>query len=296
MGVGGIRGEAEPAIVTSGVSTALVDGNAGLGPHVATFAMQLCCVLAGDTGAAVVGVRGSSHFGAASFYAELAAAKSYVGIVLSNSDPGMAPVGALAPILGTNPLAIAAPPGTSTAMPSLDMATSVVAQSKIYLALQTGDTIPSTWAIGPDGAPTTDPKAALEGSVLPMEHHKGFAIAFMIDVLTAAMTGATGSPWVDGDPASPATQDVGHLFIVINPAAFGDLSDYASRVQSLTDAVHEADRTPDTEGFIIPGDREAAAAEASTSGIQLDHGTVDLLEQLGARFTTPFTLTAQQED
>src|SRR5262249_11378 len=144
-----------------------------LGAYVASFAMSLCCDKAGTAGAAAVAVRNSGHFGAASYYANMAASRGCVGIALSNSDPGMAPLGALGPILGTNPLAISAPSAPGLPTPSLDIATSVVAQGKIILAARAGTKIPGDWAIGPDGRPTKEPDDALAGAVLPMAGHKG---------------------------------------------------------------------------------------------------------------------------
>ena len=168
-------GDAHPKVAIELPALAIVDGEAAMGAYVATFAMELACDKAERWGAAVVGVRNSSHFGAASVYSELAADRGCVGIAMTNSDPGLAPEGALAPVLGTNPIAIAAPSGSDGVMPSLDMASSVVAFSHVIRASRAGDSIPANWAIGPDGRPTEDANAALQNSVLPFGGHKGFA-------------------------------------------------------------------------------------------------------------------------
>ena len=138
---GTTRGDAEPSVEVDLPAAAIVDGHDGLGPYIAGFAMELCCAKARSAGAATVGVRNSSHFGAASVYAEQATRHGCFGLVFANSDPGMSPLGALGPILGTNPIAMAAPNGSGAPI-SLDIATSVVAQGKVVLAVarRHGDT------------------------------------------------------------------------------------------------------------------------------------------------------------
>ena len=102
-------------------------------------------------------------------------------------------VGGLAPILGNNPLAFAAPSSPGVPLPSLDIATSVVAWGRVAAAARDERDIPEAWAMGPDGRPTTAPERALEGSLLPMGDYKGFGLAFMNDVLTACVTGLRGA-------------------------------------------------------------------------------------------------------
>jgi LDH2 family malate/lactate/ureidoglycolate dehydrogenase len=281
-------GEAEPEILVDLPALVLIDGHDGLGAHIATCAMELCCDKAVNAGACVVAVRNSSHFGAASCYTELAAARGCVGIALSNSDPGMAPLGALGPVLGTNPLAIAAPGAPGCDVPSLDIATSVVAQGRIIVASRDGSAIPGDWAISPDGKPTKDPAEALAGSVLPMAGHKGFALAFMIDVLTGCLSGAALSPDIPGDPNSPDPQNTGHCFIAIHVESIRDRQEYESSLARLVDAVHGAARADWAEPFMTPGEREAIAARGRESAIPLSPSTVELLTSLGQEFGVSF--------
>ena len=121
---------------------------------------SLPCDRAESNGAAVTLVRRSNHFGAASVYSEQAVRRGCAAVVLSNSDPGLAPRGSLGPILGTNPLAIAVPARSEEIAPSLDMATSIVALGRVRTAGRAGDRLPLGWAIGPDGEPTEDPELA----------------------------------------------------------------------------------------------------------------------------------------
>jgi LDH2 family malate/lactate/ureidoglycolate dehydrogenase len=256
---GTIRGDAHPQVLIERAGFALVEGNDALGAYVAGFAMGLCCDKAQTAGAAAVAVRRSNHFGAASCYSRQAAERGCVGIVISNTDPGMAPLGAHGPLLGTNPLAVAAPGGAGVLAPSLDIATSVVAQGKLTLAELAGEPIPPDWAIGPDGTATTDPAAGLEGAVLPMAGHKGFGLAVMIDVLAGCLSGANVSPDISAEPDH--VQDAGHLFLALDIGTVGDLEGYAASLRGLADRVHGAKRAPFAAPFLMPGEPEARDAE-----------------------------------
>jgi LDH2 family malate/lactate/ureidoglycolate dehydrogenase len=289
---GTTRGDIEPRLVVDLPAAAVIDGRDGLGAYLATYAMDLCCAKAREVGAAVVGVRNSSHFGAASRYSEQAAGLGCAGIALSNSDPGMGPVGALKPVLGTNPLAIAAPAAPGGATPSLDIATSVVAQGKVILALRAGEQIPEGWAIGTDGAPTTDPTDALANSVLPFGGHKGFALAFMLDVLTGCLTGADTSPHIPGDPNDPRPQGTGHLFVAIHVDSLAEREAYDASLRDLAASVHDAPRAEWADPFLTPGDREAQSrSERTTGGIPLTPSTVELLRGLGAEHGVAFPIS-----
>jgi LDH2 family malate/lactate/ureidoglycolate dehydrogenase len=285
---GTTAGDAEPTIETDFPAAAVVDGHHALGPYVARFAMDLCCSKARSAGAAVVGVRNSTHFGAASCVSEHAAYQNCVGIVVSNSDPGMSPAGALGPILGTNPLAVAAPFQHEQPV-SLDIATSVAAQGKVVLAAREGRAIPTGWAIGPDGQPTTDPASALAGAMLPMAGHKGFGLAVIIDILAGCLTGSALSPEISNDPADPAQQRTGHLLIAIPVDRFVTAEHYASALERLASTVHTAPRTPGTDRFLLPGELEASAARRrAAGGIPLDSASASLLTEIGATHGVPF--------
>lgn len=285
---GAARGDAHPTIAVDLPALALVDGHYALGAYVADFAMSLCCDKAAEAGAAIVAVRRSGHFGAASHHSEMAASRGFIGIAVSNSDPGMAPLGALGPILGTNPLAIAAPAGPGEPLPSLDIATSVVAQGRIIAAQRAGTEIPEDWGIGPDGKPTRDPATALAGAVLPMAGHKGFGLAFMLDVLSGCLPGAHLSPEITPDPNSPDHEGTGHCFIAVRVDALQDRADYERSLARLVGFVHGAHRAEWAEPFMIPGEREAGIARQRTAHIPLPPPSVDLLRSLGAEYGVPF--------
>ena len=276
-----IRGDTEPEVVHTRGALALVDGRLAPGAHTGKVAMQWCCATARTQGIAAAAVRNSSHFGAASFFSELAARQGCIGIALTNSDPGMAPLGALAPILGTNPLAMAAPALDGGLMPSLDIATSVVAQGRVAAAARAGTRIPEGWAIGTDGAGTTDPQEAMRNAVLPMAGHKGFGLAFMIDVISACLSGARISPGMIDEAG------VGHLMVAVDVAAAAGLEEYGERLRQLIDAVHSARRAQGTGSFLIPGEREHLVARGREHVIPLDTATRKLLDDLSAEYSVP---------
>ena len=284
-------GDAHPEVVLDLPALAVVDGNAAMGAYVATFSMELACDKALAGGAGVVGVRNSSHFGAASVYAELAAERGCIGISLTNSDPGLAPEGALAPALGTNPIAIAAPPGSAGVRPSLDMATSVAAFSHIIRAARVGEPIPSSWAIGPDGRPTEDPKEALKNSALPFGGHKGFALAFMIDVLCGCLTGgATSQDIVVESPAMDGPQQTAHLFIAIHLDAVRARRDYEASLDRLIEMVRGTPVAPWADELLYPGELEHRTAVARSAAIPLRPDTLELLRGLGDEYGLAFPL------
>jgi LDH2 family malate/lactate/ureidoglycolate dehydrogenase len=284
---GAIAGNARPEIVHEEPAVAVVDGHDALGAFVGTFAMDHCCDKAAQAGSAVVVVRNSSHFGAASFFSERAAERGFVGIAMTNTEPGLAPAGALGPVLGTNPVAIAAPGGMGDPVLSLDVATSVVARNRIFIADARGLALEPGWAIGPDGAPTEDAGRALAGAMLPIGGHKGFGLAFMIDVLTACLSGATSSPWVKGGEFEK--ERVGHFFLAVRLEAIRDLNEYRACAQELIGAVRGAQRASDIEPFLVPGEREAMVAADRRSRIPLDEATLSELNSLGREFGIPFT-------
>ena len=278
---GVVDGGAEPEVVEARPGLALVDGHFALGAMIGAFAMEWCCEHAETNGVAAAVTRNSSHFGAASFFSERAARRDCIGMVFSNSDPGLAPEGALAPVLGTNPLAVAAPPADGV-MPSLDIATSVAAQGRVVLAARRGEPIPPDWALGPDGLPTTDPAEALRNTMLPAGGYKGFGLAFIIDVLSACLGGGLSSPQLVEE------RGASQLFVAFKVGAVGSQADYVRRLRELVGAVHDAPRAGWAPPFLVPGEREARTAHDRGSTMPLDDATAAVLAALGEAWGVPF--------
>lgn len=245
-----------------------LDAARALGPAGATKAVDMAIELARAHGLGLVALGNSTHFGAAGFYARRAARAELVAIVTSNGPKNMAPHGAAAPFLGTAALAIAAPLGRGGEF-VLDMSASVVARGKIMRARALGVELEPGVAIDADGAPTRDPAAALAGSVLPLGGPKGTGIAFAIDILAGLLAGAAfddeATP-MHGDRDSP--QDLGQVFLVIDPWRLAEPEQARRRLEGLVDRMHAL---PAAEGFdrvLFAGERgDALAAERRRSGI-----------------------------
>ena len=264
-----------------------IDGHDGVGQVLAAHAAREAAHRARDHGVGVVAVRNSNHFGTAAYFTRMAACDGCVAILATNASPAMAPWGGRARTVGANPWSIAAPAGEHGVM-VMDIANTAVARGKVYLARQRGETIPAGWAIDADGAPTTDPAAAIAGVILPMAGHKGYAIALMMDVLSGVLTGSAFGTAVSGPYQVERPSGCGHLFIALDVAAFGDPDGFARRMEQL---VAEVKSVPLAQGFdevFFPGELEARAARANLDlGLSLPQQTLDDLRQLAASTGVP---------
>ena len=286
---GAMRAVTEPAVLSDTGPLLLLDGRDGIGQVLADRARDLAGERARAHGVGVVGVRNSNHFGTAMYFTRRAARDGFVAILTTNASPAMAPWGGREKVLGTNPWSIAAPAPDGRVV-AVDIANTAVARGKIYLAKNRGEAIPGNWALTADGAPTTDPAEGVLGVILPMAGHKGYAITFLMDVLSGALTGSAVGTGVHGPYEAEARSGCGHLFLALDPAAFGDAAGYEQRVRQLVDEVRSV---PLAEGFdevFLPGEVEdrAEAAALAAGGIELAEGSLAELRALagttGVRF------------
>src|SRR5215213_6404329 len=186
---GAMTARTDPAVLPDTGPLVLLDGRDGIGQVLTDRARETAVDQARAHGVGVVGVRNSNHFGTAMWFTRRAARDGCVAVLTTNASPAMAPWGGREKVLGTNPWSIAAPaPGGRVV--AVDIANTAVARGKVYLAQNRGEAIPETWALSADGAPTTDPAEGVLGVVLPMAGHKGYAITFLMDVLSGALTGS----------------------------------------------------------------------------------------------------------
>ncbi|MCK4401868.1 Ldh family oxidoreductase [bacterium] len=182
--------QAAPEVVRQGPAWALFDGHRAMPMVSSVRAMETAIKKAKETGIAYTVVKNSGHYGAAGYYANMAAEVGLIGLSMTNVDPCMAVPGSKASVLGTNPLAYAVPSSDGKNV-FLDIATSIVAASKIFKAQDLNQSIPDNWLIDKDGVPTTDPKGfPAVGSIMPMAAHKGYGIALMIEILTDVLSGS----------------------------------------------------------------------------------------------------------
>ena len=291
---GAMRAVTEPAVLTDTGPLVLLDGRDGVGQVLTDRARVLATERARQHGVGVVGVRNSNHFGTAMWFTRRAAREGVVAVLTTNASPAMAPWGGREKRLGTNPWSIAAP-GPDGRVLALDIANTAVARGKIYLARSRGESIPETWALTADGAPTTDPAEGVLGVVLPMAGHKGYAIAFMMDVLSGALTGSAVGTGVHGPYEPEARSGCGHLFLALDPGVVGDRAGYEARVRQL---VEEVTSVPLARGFdevFTPGEVEdrAEAANLAAGGVVLARDALTELHRLGEQAGVPFPAGAR---
>lgn len=261
VAAGKIDGQARPVLSRPRPGTLAVDAAHGF----AYPALDLACaelpVLARQQGIAAAAIFRSSHAGAIGRYVERLADAGLVSLFFANTPEAMAPWGGRKAIFGTNPIAFGAPcPGRKPVV--VDMALSEVARGRIVVAKQKGESIPLGWAFDAEGRPTTDATAAVAGTMAPAGGAKGAALALMVEVLAAALTGANlsfqASSFLDASGPPPAT---GQFVIGIAPDAFGGTG-FAERMGVLAAAIEQQ------EGARLPGSRRyALRARAEKNGI-----------------------------
>ncbi|MEL7487214.1 MAG: Ldh family oxidoreductase [Pseudomonadota bacterium] len=258
---GKVNGDARPAVTQPAPGAILIDAENGFAYPAIDRAIEALTPLAASQGIAAAAIRRSHHFGQAGAHVERLAERGLVALLFGNSPKAIAFWGGAEPMMGTNPIAFAAP--TPSAAPLvIDLAVSVAARGKILAAQKSGGPIPEGWALDADGAPTTDPDSALQGSMAPMGGAKGAALALMVEVLAAALTGGAfgfeASSLFTGEGAPP---DLGQAIVAIDPTVFSGGA-YDARMAVLAAAIDGVD------GARRPGDsRLAKRAQAEREGI-----------------------------
>ncbi len=219
--VGKVDGFAKPTIEWRRPALAAIDAGNGFAYPAIELAIAALPQAARQNGIAAAAIRRSHHCGAAGHPVERLAELGLVGLMFANTPAAIAPWGGTKAVFGTNPIAFACPL-RGRAPIVIDMSLSKIARGNILAAKQKGEPIPAGWALDSAGRPTTDPAAALDGTMLPLGDAKGTALALMVELLAAGLTGANfaadASSFLDAEGAPPGT---GQLLIAFDPAAFG---------------------------------------------------------------------------
>ena len=269
---GKVNGFATPAVERRRSGAAVVDAAHGFAFPAIEAALALLPAMARDAGVASAAIHRSHHCGAAGHPVERLAERGLVAMMFANTPAAIAPWGAAKPVFGTNPVAFACPLSGRPPV-VIDLALSKTARGKILAAKQKGERIPEGWALDADGQPTTDPDAALAGTMLPLGDAKGTALVLMVELLAAGLTGANfatdASSFLDDKGPPPGT---GQLIIAFDPAAFGGSGAHFAR---LIGAIEEQ------EGARLPGSRRLAARrKAASEGLQLSDALLKDIETL----------------
>ncbi|WP_027285196.1 Ldh family oxidoreductase [Rubritepida flocculans] len=303
---GVLRLAGEPFLRRDYAATALVDGADGLGHPAAMMAMKLAIEKARAFGIGAVGVVNSHHFGAAGCYARMAAAAGLMGLVTSTARGViLVPTRAAEPVLGTNPIAFAAPvPGAPPMV--LDMATTTVAANKVKAYHLREKDLPPGWVVDGAGRPVTAHAEAMEfvfrrreGGITPLGGgeetggHKGYGLALMVQMLAGALVGGSFSALRARTARPGQPHNIGHLMIALDPRAFRDLADYEADAAATLALLRETPPADPALPVLAPGDpEEAARAERLSGGIPIPEALERELREIAARAGAPFLLRA----
>ncbi len=258
---GKVDGFAVPSVAQPRPALLAIDAKFGFAHPALAKAAELLPALAREFGIAAAGIRRSHHVGVAGHTVEKLAKDGMLALMFANAPAAMAPWGGSRAVFGTDPLAFACPlPDASPIV--VDLSLSKVARGHILTAIQKGEPIPEGWALDASGKPTTDAKAALAGTMVPLGDAKGTALALMVELLAAGLTGANfaaeASSFLDAEGPPPGT---GQLLIAIDPSPFaGGLARFAAMARSIEEQ----------EGARLPGRRRLAARKrAETEGLSI---------------------------
>jgi LDH2 family malate/lactate/ureidoglycolate dehydrogenase len=271
----------EPEFVTDAGTIAVIDGHDGVGQVLTRLAAREAIKRAKAHGIGAVGVRNSNHFGTCMYYTLMGAREGCVMLLTSNGGPAMAPWGGRKKIIGTNPWSVAAPAGNRAPF-VMDMANTGVARGKIYLARNKREPIPLGWAINATGEPTTDPQEAIDGIILPMAGHKGYAIAAVVDMLSGVLTGGGFLSAVHSPYKTAEKSNCGHMMIAMNIEAFQPLAQFNTRMEQFISEIKSVPLAKDYDEVFYPGEMEARNDEKNRrAGLTLPEDTRADLVRIG---------------
>lgn len=302
------RLNATPAIriVHETPSTAVIDGDMGLGLVTAPYAMKLAIEKAKIAGTGWVAVQNSNHYGIAGYHAMMALEHDMIGFSMTNASPLVAPTFSRSRFLGTNPISVAIPALTQPPF-VIDMATTTVANGKLEVLQRKGLDAPLGWTQDKDGNPTTDAYSLKKGgSMLPLggdrEHggHKGYCLGAMVDILSAVLSGANYGPWVPpfvaflDPPTTQVGKGIGHFLGAMRIDAFRPADEFKKHMDNWIQTFRNADVASGQEKVLIPGDPERELTEERLkNGIPLHEQVVEDLRKLGEQFGLEFDVHPQ---
>lgn len=278
-------------------STAVVDGDAGLGLVVGPHAMKIALDKADKVGTGWVAVKNSNHYGIAGYHAMMALERDCIGISLTNASPLVSPTFSKERLLGTNPIAVAIPANEQPPF-VLDMATTTAANGKLEVLQRKNEDAPYGWLADSDGEVITDAHGLKKGgSMLPLGgdrahgSHKGYGLGALVDILSAVLPGANYGPWVPPfvsfiDPLEEKVgEGIGHFFGAMRIDAFRPADEFKSHMDNWIGRFRSAKTTEGHERVLIPGDPERELTEKrQKEGLHLLPAVVEDLKTLGDKF------------
>jgi L-2-hydroxycarboxylate dehydrogenase (NAD+) len=297
------RINATPAIkiIHESPSTAVVDGDGGLGLVVAPQAMQIAIEKAKQCGTGWVSVQHSNHFGIAGYHAMMALEHDMIGISMTNASPLVAPTYSVERLLGTNPIAVAVPANKQPAFVA-DMATTTAANGKLEILQRKNKDAPQGWIQDKTGKTSVNPNELKDGgALLPLGSdfahgsHKGYGLGSIVDIFSAVLSGANYGPWVPpfvaflAPPADPVGKGIGHFFGAMRIDAFRPASEFKDHMDNWITRFRSAKTVEGQPRVLIPGDPEREMnAIRIKEGIPLNPKVVEDLKELAKKFDLTF--------
>jgi len=288
-------------IIHESPSTAVVDGDGGLGLVVAPKAMEIAIAKAKQCGTGWVSVQHSNHFGIAGYHAMMALEHDMIGIAMTNASPLVAPTYSIERLLGTNPIAVAIPADKQPPFVA-DMATTTAANGKLEILQRKNKEAPAGWIQDKDGKSSTNPHELKNGGALvplgsDFEHgsHKGYGLGSIVDIFSAVLSGANYGPWVPpfvsflAPPTDPVGKGIGHFFGAMRVDAFRPAAEFKSHMDNWISRFRSAKTIEGQPRVLIPGDPEREMHEIRIKeGIPLNPKVVDDLRELAEKFELNF--------
>ena len=296
-----INSKPQISVVHETPSTAVVDGDAGLGLVAGPYAMRLAIEKAKNVGTGWISVKNSNHYGIAGYHAMMALEADCIGISMTNASPLVAPTYSKERLLGTNPIAVAVPAENEPPFVA-DMATTTAANGKLEILQRKNESAPLGWLQDKEGQPTQAAQGIVEGgALLPLggdrEHgsHKGYILGSIVDILSAVLSGANFGPWVppfvsflDPDP-NPVGIGIGHFFGALRIDAFRPASEFKTHMDIWIKRFRNAVTINETNKVIIPGDPERQMEQLRRKeGIPLLDTVVKDLQSLSEQYQVKF--------
>ena len=294
---GRINPKPQIKIVHETQSTAVIDGDAGLGLVVAPKAMEVAIEKAKNVGTGWVSVKNSNHFGIAGYHAMMGLAQDMIGMAMTNASPLVAPTFATERMLGTNPIAVAIPANRQPAFVA-DFATTTAANGKLEILQRKNEEAPLGWIQKKNGEPSTNAHELKEGgALLPLggdrEHgsHKGYCLGSIVDIFSAVLSGANYGPWAPPFvsflplPEDPVGEGLGHFVGAMRIDAFRPAEEFKSNMDQWIERFRNAKVVEGQEKVLIPGDPEREMESIRRKeGMQLNENVVKDLKEVANKF------------
>ena len=288
-------------IVHETPSTAVVDGDAGLGLVVAPKAMQIAIDKANKVGTGWVSVKNSNHYGIAGYHSMMALEHDMIGMSMTNASPLVSPTFSTERMLGTNPIAVAIPAKNQPPFVA-DFATTTAANGKLEILQRQGDEAPLGWIQDEHGLPSTNPEELKKGgALLPLggdrvhSSHKGYCLGSIVDIFSAVLSGANFGPWAPPFvsflpmPENPVGEGLGHFMGAMRIDGFRPAEEFKENMDVWIERFRSAKTTSEAPKVLIPGDPEREMeSERRVTGIPLNDKVVIDLKEVGQRFELSF--------